>query len=158
MIELLRLIKLLLQKLRKTRPRKKAELKEILINIKIEKSPALLGKESSLPRIEEREIPLLVLPTNSIPTVHYFMNKNKDLMYGFLLKNLSKAISHNWPFIELFRVGQTPLVARIEKKDYEQSILDMQKFFVESEAFEKAGQCNKLLDKNKINQITDPKK
>lgn len=83
------------------------------------------------------------------------MSKNKDLVYSFLLREMDKAIQNNMPFVELFRVGTTPLTARVEKKDYEKSILDIQKYYIEQEEYEKANVCQQLIDRHKVNQIID---
>lgn len=154
MLEILQLIKLTSQKLKSwwVKKRQGPIKKEVVINLKIDR-PAVPPKQKNN-EVEERfdGSPLLILPTNSIPTVHHFMNNNKNLMYGFLFKEMRKAVKGDWPFIELFRVGSTPLVAKIESADYEKSILDMQNYFAQTEDFKKAAFCTKLLDRNRVNQ------
>ena len=74
-------------------------------------------------------------------------------MYGFLFNQLRVAVRNDWPFTELFRVGHTQLVAKIESKDYEKSILDMQQYFAtEAEDYKRAALCTELLDKNRVNK------
>lgn len=152
MLRLLQLMKLLKSRVKNwwVKRKKGPVRKEIIINLKIQKSDELVQKKNEVETRTDGS-PLLILPTDSVSTVHYFMNKNKGLMYGFLFNQLRTAVKNDWPFTELFRVGHTQLVAKIESKDYEKSILDMQQYFIESEEFEKAGLCTKLLDRNRVN-------
>lgn len=134
---------------RKKQKKENQNLREITVRIIHEQKPAV-----SVP-VEETKTNSLILPTNSMLTFNYFMKKHKDLFYVFLLKEIDKAVSENLPVLELFRVGNTALVAKVEKKDYERSILDLQKFFIEKEQYEKADLCKELLHKHKVNQLID---
>ena len=68
---------------------------------------------------------------------------------------MGKAVKHNVPAMELFRLGQTDNVMRIEKKEYEHYLLEMQAYFAKKEEFEKAGICTKLLDAHRVNVFLD---
>jgi len=154
MLRLLQLIKLLKSRAKNWWVKRKRGpvRKEIIINLKIHRSDESGEKKD---KVETRTdgSPLLILPTDSVSTVHYFMNKNKGLMYGFLFNQLRVAVRNDWPFTELFRVGHTQLVAKIESKDYEKSILDMQQYFAtEAEDYKRAALCTELLDKNRVNK------
>jgi hypothetical protein len=101
---------------------------------------------------------MLILPTDSMPTLQYFMNNNRELVYSFLLTRMKDAIEHNWTSMEIFRVGKTNFVARIDQENYEQSIIDMKNFFVEKQEYEKAAMCSALLDKHRVNMMLQSQK
>lgn len=137
--------------------RKRIGVKEYIVNIKIVKNEEELSSSSKDLMIDGVPVgkDILVLPTNSISTVQQFMRDNKDLAYGFIFKEMKRAISENKQIIELFRVGETPFVARIKKEDYEKSLLDMQQYYIESEEYEKAEVCDKMLKRNRVNQLIE---
>ena len=76
-------------------------------------------------------------------------------MYRFLLNELTPAIQDNLSYLELFRVGTTPYVAKIEKKDYETTLKDAQKFYIGEEEYEEAERCQRLLEQHRVNLIID---
>ena len=120
------------------------------------KKEASAAPTKSVKKLRDRELtdagtPMVVLPTNSIDTLHAFLNSNKPLMYNFLLKSMNDAIKHDWNACELFRVGDTSYVARIVKSDYEKILVDMKMWFMDHDQFEKASIVLKLMEKNQIN-------
>lgn len=113
-------------------------------------------REESLPiNTEPISKDILVLPTDSISTFNYFVSKNLNTVYPYLLMQMGKAVKHNVPAIEVFRLGQTNNVMRIEKQEFEKYLLEMQMYFAEQENFEKAGTCTKLLDAHRVNLFLD---
>ncbi len=102
--------------------------------------------------------PMPILPTDSMLTMRYFVNNNKKLVYNFLLKKMKQAIENNWKAMEMFRVGTTNFVSRINERDYEKCLLDMKDYFVDQQEYEKAALCNSLLDKHHVNVLLDSEK
>ncbi len=100
--------------------------------------------------------PMLVLPTNSMEEFQNFLRQpeNKNIVCKFVLNQLTKAIKNNLKYIELFRVGNTKYVARIEKIQYEDALTNLKKHFIQYEMYEDAEKCHKLIVKNKVNSIT----
>ena len=94
-----------------------------------------------------------VAPTNSLESLHRFLNENKDLLHRFVIKEMNIAIVGNLSSIDLFRVGQTPIIARIDSKDYDMVLSDAQQYFIDTQQYEFAQKCKELRDQNKINQF-----
>lgn len=98
---------------------------------------------------------LVVLPTNSFAVLQEFISKHEDLQYKFLLKNIKYAIENNMPAIDLFRMGATPVVSRVEHSNYKTQLGKMQQYFIGSEEYEFAGQCKELMSKLEITELLD---
>lgn len=98
---------------------------------------------------------LVVLPTESVPTFNYFVSTNVDTVYTYLLRKMRKAVKNNEKALELFKLGQSNTVMRIERNDFEKYLLEMQAYFAKKEKFEKAGACTKLLDAHRVNLFLD---
>ena len=94
-----------------------------------------------------------IAPTNSIEFLHRFLNDNKDVLHRFVVKQVKMGIQHNLSSIDLFRVGHTPIIARIDSKEYDLVLTDAQNYFVGEQEFELAQQCIELRDKNSINKL-----
>lgn len=99
--------------------------------------------------------PLLVLPCNSYQKVIEFIAKNREFVYRYMLDLIDAGIENNWPTIEYFRVGNTDFVVLLEKKNIENSLLNLREFFVNTELYEYASKCNKLLDRHRVNLLLD---
>lgn len=106
------------------------------------------------PRTETKYgTPMLILPVNSIKAVNYFLIHNKDIIYPFILKQLRIAIQKEWNVLELFRIGDSYYIARIEQNEFEKILLDLQQYFISKELYENAGECDFLLKKHAVNML-----
>lgn len=94
-----------------------------------------------------------VVPTNSIHTLRQFIskNKNKMMLNKFILSELTKSIKKDYPRTELFRIGNTPIVARIDKENYEKTLVEIRDFFIKEQEFEHADQTQQLIQKHQVN-------
>ena len=97
----------------------------------------------------------IVLPTNSITTFNHFVNTNPDTVYTYMLRRLKQAVHKNIAALELFRLGKSDTVMRIEKAEYEKYLMEMQSYFVKHENFENAGICAKVLDEHRVNLLIE---
>ena len=122
--------------------------KEYIVNIR-------RGNEELPINTEPISKDVLVLPTDSILTFNYFVSNNLDVVYPYLLRKMTMAVKNNIKALELFQLGQTNNVMRIEKQEFEKYLLEMQMYFAEQENFEKAGTCTKLLDAHRVNLFLD---
>jgi hypothetical protein len=95
------------------------------------------------------------MPTNSIPTFQTFLQMNPDLHHKFLLKNIKRAVNDNLAAIDVCRIGNTPVVSRIEKDSYRRHIDQIKTHFIENEEYELAGECDQLFTKIKVNELLD---
>lgn len=153
---LIQFLQLMLENLKKKLERRrvrreKSKKKQIVVNLQIKK---VVEKRPNVPLADD----VFVLPTNSVPAVNYFLNTNLDVAFKYLMERMKTAVNKNLPVIDLFRVGKTPNIARIEKKDFEKYILEMQQYYVKAEEYENAGMCNKLLDRHRMNMNLDSQK
>jgi len=131
--------------------RAKKKKHQIVVNLQIKK---IVEKRPDVKLADD----VFVLPTNSVPAVNYFLNTNLDIAFKYLMERMKTAVNKNLPVIDLFRIGQTPHIARIEKKDFEKYILEMQQYYVKSEEYEQAERCNQLLDRHRVNVNLDSQK
>ena len=122
--------------------------KEYIVNIR-------RGNEELPINTEPISKDILVLPTDSILTFNYFVSNNLNIVYPYLLRKMTAAVKNNIKALELFQLGQTNNVMRIEKQEFEKYLLEMQMYFAEQENFEKAGTCTKLLDAHRVNLFLD---
>lgn len=149
-------LQLMLENLRKKLEEKrvrrvKKQKQQIVVNLQIKK---YVEKRPDVKLADD----VFVLPTNSVPAVNYFLNTNLDIAFKYLMERMKAAVNKNLPVIDLFRIGQTPHIARIEKKDFEKYILEMQQYYVKAEEYEKAAACNQLLDRHRMNLNLDSQK
>ena len=94
-----------------------------------------------------------VLPTTSIQAVNSFFDSNKGLMHRFLIQNLQKAIKENKDVVELFRLGNTPIVAKLIEENYENLIDEALKYFIKHEDYKMAQRCQALKDTYAIDKL-----
>lgn len=80
---------------------------------------------------------------------------NKLVIYRHIVRLMKLAIKNNWDVVEAFRLGVTPQVARINKVDFEKTLSELKTFFVDTEEFELADTCVRLIDKHKVNKLLD---
>ena len=102
-------------------------------------------KEESL----NNDVP--TLPMSSPTLIQKFITENRGVVYVYLLKMLKKAIRKDWPKVDLFRLGDTPFIAKIERKDYTSTLTDLMNYFTSIEDYEKATQCRDLINASIIN-------
>lgn len=153
---LIQFLQLMLENLKKKLEQKriqraKKKKHQIVVNLQIKK---IVEKRPDVKLADD----VFVLPTNSVPAVNYFLNTNLDIAFKYLMERMKTAVNKNLPVIDLFRIGQTPHIARIEKKDFEKYILEMQQYYVKSEEYEQAERCNQLLDRHRVNVNLDSQK
>ena len=112
--------------------------------------------QSTLPvNLEPISTDAIVLPTDSISTFNHFVHTNPDVVYSYMLRKLKRAVHKNIDALELFRLGKSNTVMRIEKAEYEKYLTEMQSYFVKHEKFENAGVCAKVLDEHRINLLIE---
>ena len=143
----------LLEKLFPKAPKNKPVIREVerkIIPIAYLKPEAIQADVKDTPNN-----PVPSLPLKSPHVLSQFIEENRDLVYSYLLKMLNKAIKHNWLKVDLFRLGNTPFVAKIERKDYENTLNDLLSFFVSVEKYERANDCKKLIQKHKLNLLLE---
>ena len=148
---ILELIQFVSQKFRKS-----AEVvPQSLSNSPISGKRQLVEKNGVLYEYRKNGQLLAIMPTNSIPTFQAFLMANPGLHHKFLLKSITRAVNENLAAIDVCRIGNTPVVSRIEKDSYKRHIDQMQKHFVETEEYELAGKCEQLFTKMKVNDLLD---
>lgn len=99
------------------------------------------------------ERPLPSIPTRSVQAINNFFTQNKGVMHKFFMKKLDKAIHQNQNVIELFRLGDTDIVAKLVEENYEPLLDDALKYFIEIEDYKMAKKCQKLKDEYHINKL-----
>lgn len=98
------------------------------------------------------------LPINSLETLNMFLANNKNLYYWYVILQLKRAIPDNEISATLFRVGQTPLIAKIHKNQYEMFLEEAKRFYISIDEFERAQVCQTLLDQHRVNLFIDSEK
>jgi hypothetical protein len=100
--------------------------------------------------------PMVIVPTDSLATFENFVNAEDNKMYVFkyILNELTKAVKYNWDAVELFRIGRTKTVAKIDKQNYEKTLVDLRTYFTQREEYEIAERCNKLIKRHNVNILT----
>ena len=93
------------------------------------------------------------IPTNSMQAFNQFTIEHKDLFYKYLFIQLKIAIGKNRSVIEFFRLGNTQYIFKLDSQYYEDSIQQMQNYFIEHENYDMASKCIALLDKHKVNMV-----
>lgn len=132
-----------------------AALKKVF-NKKVEETkPQVLGKIPDVSAILNRAAQpyhtKVVLPTKSIPTIHYFMNTNPGIAYKFVVKRVSNAIKNDWPMVELYIVGSA--IAAVDRRDFELVLTKAEQYFFANNDVENVKRCRKLIARHKVNQV-----
>lgn len=94
-----------------------------------------------------------IIPVTSVQAINQFFHSNKNVMHRFFIKKLQKAIHENKKVIELFRLGDTSIVAKLVEENYEPLIEDALQYFIENEDYEMAKRCQELKDTYHVNKL-----
>lgn len=111
-----------------------------------------------MPELTEHGEPMTIVPTNSMFTLNSFLTENPDLAFPFLVGEITKAVANDWEQVELFRVGNTPFVARVMRTEFSTVLEDAMKYYTKMQNFEMAKRCRILLDRHKVNLLLESTK
>ena len=96
---------------------------------------------------------MITLPTTSHGTLKKFLTEHRDLMFKYIVTEISRGIKTNSKQINLFKFGETNFIAACQQTEFglmlEQALL----FFIEKEMYEDAANCRDLLTKVKVEDI-----
>lgn len=107
---------------------------------------------------EDRRAGLRSVPITSVAILQQFTDKNRSLIYRLMLKKIKVAIDKNLTKADLFRLGNTPQVASVNKESFKTSLNEMIAWFVKNEEYEYAADAKKLLSKFCVNEIIEKSK
>ena len=96
---------------------------------------------------------MLEIPNKYIPKLEQFQSEHPEIVYKYYLKIIEEAIIRNKNKARFYRIEGTNVVAGIEESDYLETLYDMQEVFVESELYELASDCKRLIHDLQINKI-----
>jgi hypothetical protein len=88
-------------------------------------------------------------------SVALWVSENEKLVNEFFFVSVRKAILHDLPEVILFRLGESKLLAKLERKNYEVLLDKLQNYFLRTEQYEKIPICKQLRDKHYVNRVID---
>ena len=107
---------------------------------------------------EDKKVGLIRAPISNIFMLQEFTTKNKSLVYRFMMKKMRVAIQKNLPQADLFRLGNTLQIAKINRTSFKKSLGEMIEWFTKKEEYEFAAEAKDLLTKFNINEIIEKSK
>lgn len=97
------------------------------------------------------EILTRTIPVDSFEELVEFVNEHRDTLNEYFIKRLEKAIRLDADQIFLFNVGEAQSVYK--REEYIRTLTELEKYFVETEQYERVKKCHELADLHKINNI-----
>ena len=96
---------------------------------------------------------MIVLPTKSLANLRHFLVDHRDLMFRYMLKEVTKAMRSDVEKIDLLRFGDTNFFISCYRPEYALVIEQALSYFIEKEMYEEAAKCRDLITKIKVEGI-----
>lgn len=96
---------------------------------------------------------MIELPTSSLGTLKKFLTTHRDLMFKYIVTEISKAVESENDRVDLFQFGKTKFVAACREDEYGMVLEQALSFFVEKEMYEDAAKCRDLITKVRVEQV-----
>lgn len=131
---------------------RKSPKKIIIVDISRQKStsPIPISREEQL-RIMLRSVQsqsknnIIVLPFDDPTLLAEFTNKNRSLIFTYILGRLTHAINQDWSAVTLFQFANSKKLAEIKRTFYKDQLDVLMDWFVNVEDYESATECRELL-------------
>ncbi len=94
--------------------------------------------------------PMITLPTTSLGTLKKFLTTHRDLMFRYIVTEISKGVETKSDRVDLFKFGETSYIAACRQDEYGMMLEQALSFFIEKEMYEDAAKCRDLLTKVKV--------
>lgn len=98
------------------------------------------------------------LPMKSPAFVRKFVRENEALVHDVFYQAIERAVDEDLDEVILFWLGESELMLKFERKNYETLLRRFQEYFIRSEQYEKVIQCKQLRDKLFVNRVIDESK
>lgn len=96
---------------------------------------------------------MITLPTTSLGTLKKFLTTHRDLMFKYLVTEISKGVEAKSDGVAMFKFGETNYIAMCQQNEFGIILEQALSFFVEKEMYEDAANCRDLLTKVKVEDI-----
>ena len=100
---------------------------------------------------------MLVLPNKSGLVWHAFMERNKPLVYKYIVKQIKQGIAQQLTKVELFRFEGASEAAWIPAENYLSVLNDAISIFVEHEDYESAAKVKSVIDSYHVHKLINEK-
>lgn len=106
----------------------------------------------------DAKIGLVKIPEQSIIVFNEFAKRHRGLVYRFMLNKIGVAVKTNASNVLLFRMGNTPRIAKIERSGFSKALNDMIAWFSEHEEYEHAARAVGVLRQHEVNAVLESTK
>ena len=96
---------------------------------------------------------MIVLPTNSLMPLRRFLVDHRDLVFRYMVKEITKAVDVNAEMVEFFRFGETNLWSGCKQPEYALVVENALSYFVEKQMYEEAAKCRDLITRIRVDGI-----
>ena len=96
---------------------------------------------------------MITLPTTSLGTLKKFLTTHRDLMFKYLVTEISKGVEAKSKQVDMFTFGETNYMVACRQDEFGMILEQALSFFVEKEMYEDAANCRDLLTKVKVEDI-----
>jgi len=96
---------------------------------------------------------MITLPTTSLGTLKKFLTTHRDLMFKYMVTEISKGVKTKSERVDLFKFGETNYIAACSQNEFNLILEQALSFFIEKEMYEDAAKCRDLLTKVKVEDI-----
>ena len=96
---------------------------------------------------------MITLPTTSLGNLKKFLTTHRDLMFKYLVTEISKGVEAKSKQVDMFKFGETKYIATCQQNEFGMVLEQALSFFVEKEMYEDAANCRDLLTKVKVEDI-----
>ena len=96
---------------------------------------------------------MITLPTTSRGTLKKFLTTHRDLMFKYIVTEISKGVEAKSVRVDMFKFGDTNFIAACQQSEFGMILEQALSFFVEKEMYEDAANCRDLLIKVKVEDI-----
>lgn len=95
---------------------------------------------------------MIKLPNKSLKEIEKFFSENQELINKYMVRRIAKSIQDNKDVATMF-VMASGEIAAVKRSDFAKVLTEAMGKFSESEDYEYAGYCRRVLDKWYIEQL-----
>lgn len=96
---------------------------------------------------------MLIIPQKLAHKVDEFAEQYPDIVYSFFIEKFKETLRCGNNVTILYSIADSNITVAIPSESYLELLHNMMNFFVEEEEYEKAAECNTLINRFQIEEV-----
>lgn len=117
-----------------------------------QKYTASVSQPQTIPAVPARNCNI-VLPMPAPQILQQFVEENRASINTFIYRKLKHGVLNDLSEVVLWRLADTSKFTIIERKDFAETLDKLGMYFIQTEQYEHASSCKRLIDKHNINRV-----